>query len=150
MPHAAHSSAHRKPSWLTNYTYNTGLQESTAATWRWRALATKPCHPPTSAHSGEIRKLARSSTSNRRDMLGAAFVDSRRGAKSQRTQSETGAMMEMTNTADRFPRSTSSGRLAISARREKARFKRLGQNGREHLPSWLLCGHWMDPICGHN
>jgi hypothetical protein len=82
---------------------------------------------------GKDQYLTRSSTSNRRGVVGGGFASvSRQAARSQRTQNETGAMMRMTNTADRCPRFTSSRRLATSARREKSRFRRLGQNGREH------------------
>lgn len=42
--------------------------------------------------------------------------------------------MGITNTADRSRGLTSSRRLAISARREKSRFKQLGPGGREHCP----------------
>jgi len=49
-------------------------------------------------------------------------------------------MMGITKHCGSVPRFTSSRRLAISAQREKSRFKRLGQNGREHCPCGFCAG----------
>jgi hypothetical protein len=80
--------------------------------------------------SGRAKLLARSSTSNRRGASGRGIrLVSRQSAKAQRTPKRRQSYYRGYKHCGSVPRFTSSRRLAISARREKSRFKRLGQNG---------------------